>query len=134
MRERDTIRQVFGVPPEQMGVVENSNRATIDVSDYIYQSRVIVTRVEFLCTLFQQRLVPMFNDERLIIGYVNPVKEDREFLLKVRTASSWASTVDEWREMRGLEPLPAGRGRIHMIPFSTTPARLDCSTLFASMR
>ena len=33
--ERDFILQIFGVPPEIMGIVENSNRATIDAANDI---------------------------------------------------------------------------------------------------
>lgn len=123
-RERDTIRQVWGIPPEVVGIVENSNRATIDAADYIYNSRVIAPRAEFLRAVIQERLAPRYDD-RVLIDYISPVAEDREFVLKVRQASPYASTVDEWRQFGGLDPLPGNTGRVHMIPFSVVPTDLS---------
>lgn len=116
-RERDMIREVFGVPPEIMGHVANSNRSTIDASDFIYQSRVIVPRAEFLRSSAQMSIVPLFDD-RLILDYVSPVAEDREFALKVRQAAPWAWSADEWRDLGLTQPLPEGKGAVHAVPFS----------------
>ena len=40
--ERDIIIQTFGMPPEELGIIENSNRATIDASDYLFKKNLIV--------------------------------------------------------------------------------------------
>ena len=117
--ERDTIRQVIGIPPEIMGDVSNSNRSTIDVSDFIYQSRVIVPRAEFLRASMQARLMPLF-DERLVIDYLSPINEDREFALKVRTAYPYGWDVDEWRELGLSGPLPMNKGKVRAVPFNIT--------------
>jgi phage putative head morphogenesis protein, SPP1 gp7 family len=118
--ERDTIINVFGVPPEILGIVENSNRATIDASDYLFSRWVLVPRLEFLRAEMQERLVPMF-DERLILDYESPVPEDREYNLNVARAAPYAVTVDEFRTMMGLEELPDGKGKVFMVPFSLVP-------------
>lgn len=102
--ERDTIMQQYGVPPEILGVLENSNRATIDSADYLMARYVIDPRLEFQRTVMQERLVPEF-DERLILEYLSPVQEDREHHLKVATVAPWSLTVDEWRKMSGHAPL-----------------------------
>jgi SPP1 gp7 family putative phage head morphogenesis protein len=115
--EKNTIRQVLGIPPEIMGDVTSSNRSTIDSADFIYQSRIIVPRAEFLRAAFQQFLIPMF-DPRLIIDYINPVSEDREFALKVRQAAPYAWSFDEWRALGLSEPLPNGQGNVHALPFN----------------
>ncbi|MDI6872092.1 MAG: phage portal protein [Bacillota bacterium] len=120
--ERDTIVHVYGAPPEIFGIVENSNRATIEAADYIYSRWVIVPRLEFLRANIQERLVPEF-DERLILDYVSPVAEDKEYNLKVAQAAPWSLTVDEWRALQGQEPLANDQGKVHMVPFNLLPTR-----------
>ena len=44
--ERDAIIQTFNVPPELVGVIENSNRATIEAALTIMAIQVIVPRLE----------------------------------------------------------------------------------------
>jgi hypothetical protein len=121
--ERDTIRMVYGLPPEKIGDVSASNRSTIEASDFIYQSGVIVPRAEFMRAMLQALLVPLYDD-RLVLDYVSPVQEDREFMLKVRQAQPHAWDVDEWREFGGSDALPSGRGKVHFMPFNLTPVRL----------
>lgn len=102
--ERDTILQNFGVPPEIMGVLESSNRATIESADYLMGKYVVEPRLEFQRIVLQERLVPEY-DERLVVEYVSPVQEDKEHALKVAQVAPEALTVDEWRSMMGKAPL-----------------------------
>lgn len=119
--ERDTIVQVFGVPPETLGILTNSNRATIDAADYMYARWVLLPRLEFLRVTLQERLIPEY-DERLILEYESPVMEDREMDLKVAQAAPWSRDVDEWRALQGLEPIADGSGRgTFMIPSTLIP-------------
>lgn len=118
--ERDLFIQVFGIPPEILGIVENSNRATIESADYIYSKWVIVPRLELQRSCFQAELVPEY-DERLILDYESPVMEDKEHRLNTMSAASWAFPIDEWRDLAGEEPLPDDKGQVHMVPFSLMP-------------
>ena len=43
--QRDLIISTFGVPPEVLGIIENSNRATIDASSALYAEHVIEPRL-----------------------------------------------------------------------------------------
>lgn len=117
--ERDTVIQVYGVPPEIMGIVQDSNRATIEAAKYIYTEHVIVPRLELLRDQLQERLVPDF-DERLILDYESPVPEDREYNLAVAKAAPWSLLVDEWREMGGKAPLPDNKGKVFPVPYTIT--------------
>jgi hypothetical protein len=119
-RQRDTLIQVHGMPPEIMGIIENSNRSTIDASDYLWSRWSLQPRLELLRTDMQERLVPEF-DERLILDYVSPVPADREFALRVATAAPWSLSRNEWREMQDLEPRPEGDR--YYVPVMLIPER-----------
>lgn len=112
--ERDVILQCTGVPPEQLGIVENSNRATIDGSNYVYESRVIKPRREFIRDALQLRLVPEY-DERLVLGFVDTVPEDQAQRLATAKAAPHAPTMDEWRKWMNLPPLGGEAGKAHML-------------------
>lgn len=116
--ERNTIIQCFGVPPELLGIVTNSNRATIAAADFLYSKWVVVPRLEFQRSILQEFLVPEF-DERLIIDYASPMAEDREFTLQAMKASPWAYKANEWRRLAGA--LPIDDGDVHMVPTNLTP-------------
>lgn len=107
--QRDFIRQVFSVPPEVMGVIENSNRATIQAAFYLFAQGVLVPRLEFLRTEFQHRLVPLFDD-RLCLEYDSPVPEDREDQLAVAQIMPAAFELNEYRAWAGMEPRPEFEG------------------------
>jgi HK97 family phage portal protein len=116
--ERDAIHQVYGVPPEVLGIVENSNRATIESGEFLYTKHVISPRLEALRTAFQERLVPEF-DERIIIDYDSPVTEDKEYRLNVVRAAQHFFTQNEVRELGGFKEKEDGD--IYMVPFNLFP-------------
>lgn len=118
--ERDIFIHVYGMPPEIFGIIENSNRATIDAADYLMGKYIVVPRLEFLRVMLQTQVIEQFDD-RLILDYVSPVQEDREYELKVMQAKPAAFTVDEWREQAGKKPeedKSVGGGRF--VPFNET--------------
>jgi hypothetical protein len=116
--ERDTIVQAWGFPPEQLGIVENSNRATIDGSDYIFESRLVKPRRETIRDAIQSGLVPEY-DERLVIGFVDTVPEDKEHALNVAKAAPHALTIDEWRSKMGMKPLGGDLGGAYLVPLAS---------------
>ncbi|MEK9723013.1 MAG: phage portal protein, partial [Rhodospirillaceae bacterium] len=118
--ERDMIVQVWGMPPEEMGIIENSNRSTIEAADFLFKRNVIVPRLERLRAYMQERLIPEYDD-RLVIEYDSPVEADRDRHMKAAETAPWALTVDEWREMAGHDPLPDDGGKFHMVDLRTQP-------------
>lgn len=118
--ERDTIMQVFGLPPEILGVLNNSNRATITAADLVMGRYVIEPRLEFMRAILQERLVPEY-DERLIVEFVSPVQDDKDFQLEVMKSAPQIASVDEWRDLAGFEPMEDDAGRIHFAPSSLKP-------------
>jgi phage portal protein BeeE len=101
--QRDTILQVYNVPPEIMGIIENSNRATIDAAFYLYARGVLVPRMcalaGWLTTLAQEW------DAGLVVGFSSPVPEDRAFELEVMSAQPSLFTKNEWRSMASKQPV-----------------------------
>lgn len=118
--ERDLVIQLFGLPPEVMGIIENSNRSTIDAADYLMAKYVVAPRCDAQREVFQARLVPEYDD-RLIVDYDSPVAEDKEFRLRAMQAAPHTATVDEWRDLQGLAPKEDGSGAVHMVPFALVP-------------
>jgi hypothetical protein len=123
MQERDIILQVWGMPPEKLGILNNSNRATIEGSDLIYAKDVLVPRLEMRRSMFQELLMPEYDD-RLIVDYVTPVMEDKEFELKVAMAAPWAMEANEWRAIMGRGDLEQFKDVV-FVPPSVTPVRID---------
>jgi HK97 family phage portal protein len=102
--QRDTVAQVFGVPPEIIGIIENSNRSTIDAAAYIYAIGVEFPRVQFLRSELQSKLVPYF-DETLCLEAELDIPDDAERRLSVMRAMPGVFSLNEWRVEGGREPL-----------------------------
>lgn len=117
--ERDICLQVFGVPPEAFGVLANSNRSTIDVADYLLMSKVIKPRAERLCSMLQVYLLPEY-DERLLLHFRSPVREDLEAKRTTYAAAAWGPTVDEWRTLQGLPLIGGVAGASHAVPIGVS--------------
>lgn len=129
--ERDIFLQVYGVPPEICGVIENSNRATIEAAVFIFALLVLVPRLEDFRADWQMRILPEYDD-RLILDYVSPVSENDDYVLQVMQASPWAFMIDDWRLKAKFGPLqPNGAGATLMVPslmIPTDPTQLPTET------
>jgi len=122
--ERDTIVQVFGVPPELIGILTSSNRATIDAADFLFSRWVLLPRLEFLRSVMQTRLVPEY-DERLILSFVSPIAEDKAHQLNAAKAAPWSLSADEWRRLQGHKPMENDAGDVHMVPMNLVPTKFE---------
>lgn len=118
--ERDIIIEVFGVPPEILGIVNESKRSTIDAADFLFSRWVLTPRLELLRSVIQDRLVVDF-DSRLILEFESPIKEDFDRKLKAAQLAPWALKLDDWRKLQGQEPLPDNRGQVHMAQANIVP-------------
>lgn len=118
---RDTKIQTYGIPPEILGIIEHSNRSTIETAMFIFAEQVLRPRLEFRRSYYQTRILPEY-DESLIAMYDSPTPDDREFRMKVFGAAPWAFKVDEFREMADAEPLGGEEGDERPPMPSTGPA------------
>jgi HK97 family phage portal protein len=123
---RDQTNQHFRVPPELMGIIENSNRATIDAADYIYRSSVLINRLTMIQQAVQHQILNRFfpNDE-ILFEFENVIPQDKEFELKVANEGikNGALTINEWRQKNGYDPLEGDDGDVFLIPNTYVPVR-----------
>lgn len=113
--ERDVVMQVFGLSPEVMGIVENSNRASVKESLKILAESVIIPRMEIWREALQHCVIPLF-DEELILDYEDPRPEDRELKIRSQGRAPWALTINEHRKIIGEQPLRGEEGDYHPVP------------------
>lgn len=119
---RDTIMQVFGLPPETMGIIEHSNRATVDAAFFLLCQLVTIPRLEALRSALQEQLILMY-DERYIVDYEDPTPENKDAKQAAMVAAPWAYSADEWRELADFPPLPDGNGQFYMVPVNLISTR-----------
>lgn len=129
--ERNTVVEVFGIAPEVVGIIENSNRATIESADFLTAKYVVVPRVERQRAHYQVKLLPQFDKrEVLVLWYESPVPEDKEYKLKAAKAAPYALTVRQWNELQGVESV--GDVDVRMVPVNLIPQQLTNSTVINS--
>lgn len=121
---RDGVNAHFGVPPEIMGIVENSNRATATQAKIIYAENVLTPRLLARQDAINLQLLPAWG-EGLLWEYDDIVPEDTEFRLQMSNAGLTGSAllVDEWREQQGFDPLPDDAGQVLFVPFASMPTK-----------
>lgn len=123
---RDFIREGWQIPPERCGIIDNSNRSTIDGADYFQQSKNVLPRLKRRAQEYDLKLTPLFDDRnprlaewakkkrvrlpRLRLWFTNPVTETAEHMLKVTTVGFRAGwmMLNEARMRHGLERVENG--------------------------
>lgn len=105
---RDSANEHYHIPPEIFGILQNSNRSTIDAAYYLLNKNVLADYLRmFETTLNNQLLWEDYDRERtLIFKHENNVAEDMDEKLKVvnEGLSRGVLTVNDWRKAMGYEP------------------------------
>lgn len=128
--EKNVIVQGFGMPPELLGMLQNSNKATVQAAEHLFAKYMVEPRLEWNRSQMQARLVPEY-DERILVEYESPVSADDEFELNVMKANPAAFAIDEWRARAGFDPeINAALGKSRVVQMNTyvTPDPLDLDT------
>lgn len=121
---RSVVHQVHGIPPELMGIIENSNRATIEAAFYLFTKAVQVPRLESLRDDLWLVLHEFGEDEDgLLLWYDSPVPEDLEFRLRVMQGQQQWWSGDEFRDLIGDSGLEGDAGKMHMTPMNLIPVK-----------
>lgn len=127
--QSDLMRQTFGVPPEILGIIQNSNRATIDSSYYLYSRGVLVPRLVGLCDALQGLAAEW--DKRLVVDFLSPVPEDVEFKKAAMVALPTNYTVNEHRALAGQLPVDGGDSLYSVAaPMPAFPVGLNAEPAF----
>lgn len=116
----DRIRFNWRVPPELLGDVRNSNRATAQAAEYIHQSGNLTGRVCSLEEDWNLYLVPLFGQNDLYLEWDNPVRQTEELVHQRLTDGYTVGTVtrDEWRMGSGMDPRGGALGPCYSVPLN----------------
>ena len=103
---RDECLQHYQLPPEVFGIVENSNRATIDASYYLTQKNVIMPRLKFFERVLNTQLLYEFDD--LICRHNIKIIEDEDLNLRIYQfgVQNGCITKEQYCEKFGINPNP----------------------------
>ena len=131
---RDSTNEHYHIPPEIMGILQNSNRSTIDSAEYLLNKNVLADDLRmFERVINTQLLWEDYDKERtLILHHENNVSEDIAQKLQIANdgLSRGVLTVNDWREMMGYEKDEKG-GDVYLrgfgqveVPFNSEPIEL----------
>lgn len=110
------IRETWGLPPEILGIIENSNRATIEASMFLYTSLTITPRQVQLASDLNVNLMPRYRDNALLLPE-SQVPEDKAHKLTTMKALPAAFNEAQWQETAGfVPPEDEDGGNLHFIP------------------
>lgn len=104
------VRMTYRIPPEIVGDISSSNRATAFAAREIFAEQVVKPRAEFFQKAWQKWVMPLFGDEGAILDFESPVPADRERSLRVMGLMPSAFSFDEWRAEAGRKPDPERQG------------------------
>lgn len=117
---RDQLNQHWQIPPEMMGILESSNRSTIDAAKYLYTSNVVMRRLMRFEAVVNRQLLPMFGSTEYAIKCDNLVPEDKDFNLKIAN-DGWQNgtlTRDQWLVKNNLPPVGGVLGQQYRMPIN----------------
>jgi HK97 family phage portal protein len=131
---RDNANEHFHIPPEIMGILQNSNRSTIDSAEYLLNKNVLADYLRmFERSINNQLLWEDFDKERKFILYhENNIAEDIQQKLQIANdgLSRGVLTVNDWRiamgyeaDERGGDVYLRGFGQVE-VPFNSEPIEL----------
>lgn len=131
---RDSSLQQFHIPPEIVGILESSNRSTIDSAFYLLNKNVLADYLRMYERVMNNQLLwEDFDRERvLILRHENTVEEDIAQKLQIvnEGLTRGTLTVNDWRRAMGYEIDERGgdvylRGLATMeVPFNSEPVEL----------
>jgi HK97 family phage portal protein len=108
---RDNILGIFGMPLSVMGITENVNRANAEAGDYTFARWIVQPRLNRIKNKLNEQFLPMFpNSQNLCLDFDDVVPESVEEnrALAESGIKSGYMTINEARQIQGLEPLPDG--------------------------
>lgn len=104
---RDECLQHFQIPPEIMGIIENSNRSTIDASYYLMQKNIIKPNLEWFERVLNRQLLREFDSD-LVCKHDLIIDEDEQLQLQIYQfgVQNGCITKEQFCEKFGINPNP----------------------------
>ena len=118
---REEVCGIFGVPLSKF-TSENVNRANAESGEYTYMKDTVLPMLRRVEQKLTEKLLPMFSDN-LFCAFDNPVPEDKEYRLKEKETNLKLkySSINEEREIDGLEPVEWGKEPVQPEPINQPP-------------
>lgn len=116
----DRLRFNWNMPPELLGDVRNSNRATIQGATQVHQQGNLAPRVLFWQEHLNAYLMPLFGDPDLFLEWANPVQSTEELQHQALTDGYQIGTVtrDQWLMGHQMDPLGEPWGNMLNVPLN----------------
>ena len=128
LRHRDIILGVYGMPQSVMGISENVNKANAEAGDYTFARWIVKPRLDRIKSKLQEQLIPKFREsDNLGLDYDEVVPEtiEQKMLLAESGMRAGYLTIDEARQLRGLDKLPNGAGEVLLVPLNLIPTPIS---------
>lgn len=110
---RDSSLQHFSIPPEIMGIIENSNKATVVAAEHIYAKQVRMPILHHFQDIINTKILPLYGDDmEIYFKFDEILPDDQEMDMKLAKEGREASsiTINEHRELLGFPPLKGDVG------------------------
>jgi HK97 family phage portal protein len=100
----EMIRMTVGIPPEVLGIIENSNRATIDAAAFLFALFILIPRLDHWADTLNSRVIRRFPEvaDSTFVWYESPLPEDMEARRAMMGTLPEAFTRNEVRRSVGL--------------------------------
>ena len=122
----EAVMFTFGIPLSVMGVSENVNRANAEAGEYTFARWLIKPRLTRIKNKLNEQLLPMFSGTKgleLDFEEIVPETIEQKRQLAESGIKSGYMTINEARQMQGLDPVP--QGNVFLIPFNMMPTPAD---------
>jgi len=106
---RDESIHHYKIPPEMFGILDNSNRSTIDAAYYHFAKIAVKPELDFIARVLTTQLLQCDFDARLVCDFDFTVPEDEDFRLKKLNegVSRGMLTRADWKKGMGYPVLPS---------------------------
>lgn len=111
---RKTSLQILGIPPEIMGDVENSNKATVVAAEHIYENQVRRQYLRHFERFIEAKIMPLYKDglkARLVFDPATLDQQEADISLAKEMRESQAFQINEYRLKLGYPPLKGDVGK-----------------------
>ena len=104
---RDNANEHFHIPPEILGILQNSNRSTIDSAEYLLNKNVLADYLRMFERVINSQLLweDFDREHNFILAHENNVSEDIAQKLQIVNdgLARGVLTVNDWRMAMGFE-------------------------------